>query len=214
MDSMPEASSPVAYVFGYGSLIALREPLLVAGQSYPAVNGRLLGFRRFWGAAMNNWEAVNDAKHFRDRGTGERPRIRVAYLDIREVEGGAVNGVAVPVDPARLEAFDAREVNYTRLDISTSFEPAIPQPVFVYLGTEEARDRCRKGIADRNIFVSRDYVELVRDGFDALGPEAVTAFEGNSDALLFPERDLDLVQPGLGGGEGGDWGSADSSRSI
>lgn len=215
MDSTTlEPSSPVAYVFGYGSLISLCEPLALDGQPHPAVDGRLRGFRRFWGAAMNNWEAVNDAKHFVDRATSERPRIRVAYLDIRESEGSAVNGLAVPADPARLAAFDAREVNYARADVSAFFEPVIAQPVFAYLGTEGARERCRKGAVDHDVFVSRDYVEFVQGGFAALGPEAEAEFESSSDPLPFSARDLDLVQPGLGGGEGGDWGSGASSRSI
>jgi hypothetical protein len=206
VSSTPEGEPPVGYVFGYASLVALDEPRAAAG--------RLLGFRRFWGTAMNNWEPANDGKYFRDRRTPVRPRIRVAYLDIRECDGSAVNGLALPVDSARLAAFDAREVNYDRIDVSAALEPALALPVFAYVGTEAARGRCRQGAADANAFVSRDYAELVRRGFAALGAEAEAEFEASTDPLPFPERDLDLVQPGLGGGEAGDWGSGTSSRSI
>ena len=78
------------YVFGYASLVAAADP--------GAMPGRLCGFRRFWGAAMNNWEGGDSAKHWLDRDSSERPRIRVAYLDLREQDGSTVNGLALPVD--------------------------------------------------------------------------------------------------------------------
>ena len=99
-----------AYVFGYASLVALED----AG----AMPGRLRGWRRRWGVAMDNWEGGAGAKHWLDRATGERPRIRVAYLDIYERPGSAVNGLALPVDEGRLAELDAREVNYERVEVT------------------------------------------------------------------------------------------------
>ena len=101
------------YVFGYASLVALEDA--------DALPGRLRGFRRHWGVAMNNWEGGEDAKHWLDRETGERPHIRVAYLDICERPGSAVNGLALPVDATRLDALDAREINYARIEVSDAF---------------------------------------------------------------------------------------------
>ncbi len=197
------------YVFGYASLVAMPGP--------GALPGRLRGYRRCWGAAMNNWEGGEDAKHFLDRDTGERPRIRVAYLDLEPREGSAVNGVAIPVDAERLAAFDAREINYERVDVTDPFELAVPtdsagahaagtdagraQPanpprrVFTYLGLETARERCRDGAAKGNIFVSRDYAAGVRLAFERLGAEALAEYERTTDPLPFPERDLQVVLP-------------------
>lgn len=182
-----------AYVFGYASLVAVPEP--------GAVEGRLRGFRRFWGAAMNNWEGGEEAKHFLDRDTGERPRIRVAYLDIEPSEGSAVNGVAIPVDAERLRAFDAREINYERVDVTGAFEPVADAetaadpyaPVFAYVGLDSARERCRQGAADGDLFVSRDYAAGVRLVFERLGPDALAEYERTTEALPFPERDLQVV---------------------
>lgn len=184
-----------AYVFGYASLAAVPEP--------GALEGRLRGFRRFWGAAMNNWEGGEEAKHFLDRETGERPRIRVAYLDLREQERSAVNGVALPVDAERLRAFDAREINYERVDMTGAFEPVTdaetaadpPAPVFAYLGLDAARQRCREGVAEENIVVSRDYAAGVRLAFERLGADAFAEYERTTDPLPFPERNLQVVLP-------------------
>ena len=184
-------------MFGYASLVALEGD---------ATLGRLHGYRRFWGAAMNNWEGGEEAKHFLDRETGERPRIRVAYLDIEPSEGSAVNGVAIPVDADRLAAFDAREINYERIEVSDSFEPAAPMPaagshsaaaprVFTYVGLDAARERCRRGNADGNAFVSRDYAAGVRLAFERLGADALAEYERTTDPLPFPERDLQVVLP-------------------
>jgi hypothetical protein len=196
-------------VFGYASLVAMEGGALF---------GRLHGYRRFWGTAMNNWEGGEEAKHFLDRETGERPRIRVAYLDLREQEGSAVNGVAIPVDARRLSAFDAREINYERVDVTDSFELAAltgvaathaagtdaaraqpaspPRRIFTYLGLEAARERCREGAAEGDIFVSRDYAAGVRLAFERLGADALAEYDRTTDPLPFPERDLQVVMPG------------------
>ena len=186
--------SDLAYVFGYASLAALSGPA-----SRP---GRLHGFRRFWGVAMNNWEGGEKVKHFLDQATGKRPRIRVAYLDIQRHDGGSVNGVAIPVDDAGLAALDAREINYARIDVSSAFESVagegeLPAPVrvFTYVGLDAARERCRRGLAEANVCVSRDYLAAVREAFAQLAPNALAEFDRTTDPHPFPERDLRVVLP-------------------
>ncbi|HMJ73704.1 MAG TPA: gamma-glutamylcyclotransferase family protein [Solirubrobacterales bacterium] len=175
------------YVFGYASLVALE-----AADALPA---RLRGFRRCWGVAMNNWEGGEEVKHWLDRATGERPRIRVAYLDIYEQAGSAVNGLALPVDAERLAAFDRREINYERVDVSAAFEPPISDRVFTYIGLDAARERRRQGAADGDVFVSRDYVADVRGAFEHVGAEALAELDRTTDPSPFPERDLQVMLP-------------------
>src|SRR4051812_28138618 len=115
---MPEAPDGVAYVFGYGSLVAMGDELTLEGRAWAPVPGRLRGYRRYWGAAMNNWEAPPPQKHFLDPDSGEQLRIRVAYLDIDVAPGRTVNGLAVPVDRRRLAEIDRREINYLRIAVS------------------------------------------------------------------------------------------------
>jgi len=180
----------VNYVFGYASLVALED----AG----AVAGRLRGFRRCWGVAMNNWEGGERAKHWLDREAGARPRIRVAYLDIYEQPGSAVNGVALPVDAPRLAALDAREINYGRVEVTDAFEGPVSGCVFTYVGLDAARERCRCGQAEGDAFVSRDYLVGVRSGFERLGADGLAEFDRTTDPLPFPERDLIVVLPAAG----------------
>lgn len=171
------------YVFGYASLVALDDA--------DALSGRLRGFRRRWGVAMNNWEGGEGVKHWLDRETGERPRIRIAYLDIYEQAGSAVNGVALPVDCERLEVLDTRELNYERVEVTGSFDPEVGGRVFAYVGLAAARERCRLGVADGDIFVSRDYVAAVRSGFERIDP-GLAEFNCTTDLCPFPTRDLEV----------------------
>lgn len=190
---MPEPA--VTYVFGYASLVALPESLAIEDGEQAPLAGRLRGYRRFWGAAMNNWEGGNAVKHFLDRETGERPRIRVAYLDIEPSEGSTVNGVAIPVDAERMAQLDAREINYSRVDVASDFEGPAPGRVYTYMGLAAARERCRQGAAEGNAFVSRDYAAGVRRAFESLGFDALAEFDRTTDPLPFPERDLQVVLP-------------------
>jgi hypothetical protein len=170
------------YVFGYASLVGLED--------VDALPGRLRGFRRRWGVAMNNWEGGEGAKHWLDPATGERPRIRVAYLDIYEHSGSAVNGLALPADGERLRALDARELNYERVEVTDAFAPEVPGRVFTYFGLDAARERCWLGVAAGDVFVSCDYFAGVRRAFDSLAPGALDEFDRTTDPLPFPERDL------------------------
>jgi hypothetical protein len=192
---MPEAPDGVAYVFGYGSLVAIRDELTLAGRTWAPLPGRLRDYCRYWGAAMNNWEATPLQKHFLDPDSGEQPRIRVAYLDIEPAQGRTVNGLAVPVDRRRLSEIDQREMNYLRIDVSEAFEPALPQPVFAYRATEEARERCRRHQPDADVFVSSDYVAAVKRAFEELGPGQLEEFERTTEPLDFPQRHLRVVYP-------------------
>jgi len=185
-----------AYVFGYGSLVTMREPLpSCGGASLAPVAGRLLEFQRFWGVAMNNWEAAPAKKHYVDPASRLTPRIRVAFLDVEAAQGRTVNGLAVPVDAARLAAMDLREVNYSRIDVSSQFEPSLDQPVFVYRGTVPARERCRVPPHDPELVVSQDYLDAVRLGFDTLGSGCLDEFDQSTPPCPFPLRRLSLVRP-------------------
>lgn len=165
------------------------------GRLYPPVPGRLRGYRRFWGAAMNNWEATDAQKHFVDPDSGLKPRVRVVYLDIEEQAGSTVNGLAIPVDPARLAELDRREINYRRADATAAFEPPIAGRVFVYMGTDAARERGRLELPEAAVHASRQYVSRIRQAFAAMGGDALDEFERTTEPLPFPERDLEPRYP-------------------
>jgi hypothetical protein len=192
---MTDPDQGIAYVFGYGSLVERQRPLRRDGIDYPAVPGRLPGFGRCWGVAMDNREAAPSKKHFADPGSGRAPRVRVAFLDLEERVGVAVNGLAIPVDVAGLAELDAREVNYERIEVTSIFQPHLPYRVFAYAGTSKARERCRLGSAGGEICVSVAYLATVRRAFSGLGEGALDEFERSTVPLPFPERELLMVQP-------------------
>ncbi len=195
MPAPAEDGGRVDYVFGYGSLVELAQPLATAERLFPAAPGRLRGFRRRWGVAMNNWEAGEDEKHFVDPESGLKPRLAVAYLDLEEAAGQAVNGLAIPADAARLRELDTREINYERIDVSAAFEPAIAHTVFVYRGTEAARHRARAGADGGEIYASRQYVERIERAFTALGPGQLDEYQRSTEPLPFPVRELEPRYP-------------------
>jgi cation transport regulator ChaC len=146
------------YVFGYGSLAAERRQ--------EGFTAQLRGYARGWGVAMDNTADLPGYKWYADE-AGERPAVFVAFLDIAQRPGGAVNGLCLPVSDAELPALDARERNYQRLDVSD--EVRAGARVWAYVGTDPGRERLRGGRATGTAVIARDYLESVRRGFRALG---------------------------------------------
>jgi hypothetical protein len=106
---------------------------------------------------------------------GTRPDVKVTFVNLVPA-AGAVNGLVIDADP---EVLDLRERNYERVEV----EPGL----WTYVGTAEARARYEAGPS----VVSRDYLELVRHGFAALGQ--LEQYERTTDPLEVPVRDLRRV---------------------
>lgn len=192
-DATPAEDTGVSYVFGYGSLVELTAPLALGERLFPAVPGRLHGFRRRWGVAMNNWEAGEAEKHFVDPASGLKPCVAVAYLDVEEAPGQAVNGLAIPADATRLRELDARERNYERLEVAAAFEPGLAHAVYVYRGSTAARDRCAGAAGE--VCVSRQYAERIEAAFAALGEGALAEYERTTEPSPFSLRALEPRYP-------------------
>ncbi len=142
----------VPRVFGYGSLV---------GDG--AVPCELPGYRRHWGVAMDNRVDIPGYKHFVDE-HGGRPAVYVCFLDLRPDPGSTVHGVAIEVDD--LEALDARERNYDRVEVAPG--------LYTYVGSADGRARRDRGLEEGTARISRQYAERVEAGFAALGlPYAV-----------------------------------------
>jgi hypothetical protein len=118
---------------------------------------------------MDNTRTIPGYKYFVSPATGARPAVCVAFLDAVEDVGPGVDGVAFAVSAARLEALDARERNYRRVEIGAALDVDLGAPVWAYLGREEARERFARAAAAGAAVVARAYVEHVRAGFAAHG---------------------------------------------
>jgi hypothetical protein len=162
----------IGYVFGYGSLVAAGLAGLDRTPRREGFVADLEGFDRGWGVAMDNTRTLPGYKYYVD-GTGARPDVCVAFLDLAAVATGRVNGVCLPVDGAALAALDDRERNYERVDVSDRLPGA--GPVWAYLGSAAGRDRLTHGRALGKAVIHEGYLAAVTRGFRALGPAEWTA---------------------------------------
>lgn len=112
---------------------------------------------------MDNSVDLPGYKYYVDPETGERPALKVAFLDLAPDPHSQVSGVVFELDDKRLAELDARERNYSRQEVVV--DPPTRGPTYAYIGTEEARRRFRTGPT----VVARAYFELVQSGFERLG---------------------------------------------
>ncbi|HYI79967.1 MAG TPA: gamma-glutamylcyclotransferase family protein [Thermoleophilaceae bacterium] len=173
------------FVFGYGSLA--RD--LLADVEVK----RLRGYRRAFGVAADNSEAIAGYKRYRLPGDGSYPDVHVAFLDIVEDPGTVVNGVLAPVDPGALADLDRRERNYDRIDVTAAIEDPPDGRVWAYAGSPDGRDRLRAGIAAGTAVVQRNYLDHVYDGFRRLGEAEYQRFLSTTDLDGLPLLDLERV---------------------
>jgi len=174
------------YVFGYGSL--------AAWVSRAPATAELLGARRVWGVAMDNREAIPGYKVFLDPADGTRPAVHVAFLDLDHAaqEAPALNGVLVALEPRELAAFDARERNYERTDV-TERVPGAPGRVWAYTGSAAGRARLAAGLRAGTAVVSRAYLDGVREAFARLGDGEIERFSATTQPPPVPVRPLRRV---------------------
>lgn len=172
------------HVFGYASLV-----LDDTGRGAPA---RLPGYRRVWGVATDNLRAIPGYKMYLSRSDGSRPAVYVAFMDIEPDPACAVTGVVIPVSVTELEVLDLRERNYDRVDVSGQIE-GFKGCVWTYRGSAEGRERLLRGRAEGRAVASRDYLEKVRAGFAALGPEHARGFAESSYLDDLPVLDLERL---------------------
>lgn len=174
-------------VFGYGSLVA-------QDAASGATLARLPGFRRTFGVAMDNRRAIPGYKVYAEPHGGDpRPAVYVAFLDLEEDAGSSVNGTLRALSPTELEALDARERNYDRVEVSDPIDGEARGRTFAYRGSAAGRARLARGRAEGTAVVARDYLEGVRRAFAALGPEQERAFLASTELDALPVRELERV---------------------
>ena len=168
------------YVFGYGSLAAAVSGSFVA---------HLSGGARGWGVAMDNTHDIPGYKWYATP-DGERPSVHVCFLDLQlnAGRGDAVNGVCLPVNDGGLAVLDARERNYTRVDVTARIDCGAR--VWTYVGSAAGRARFAEGVAAGRAVIARAYLDTVRAGFQALGAEAWAACAPSLKAGELPVRTL------------------------
>jgi cation transport regulator ChaC len=179
------------YVFGYGSLLELRDRH--ADRSTPCT-AVLIGYRRLWNVAMDNTVDLPGYKHYIDPVTRTRPDVFVTFLNIEPTPGTRVNGSLIEVSSDELAALDARERNYARIDVSAALAAGVDGTVWSYSGTTGGIDRFALGMRTGRAVIQRDYHDLVRRQFAALGPDGLRDFERLTGSPPCPIVDLRRVE--------------------
>lgn len=183
-----------AFVFGYGSLVherALFDFLGPMGASAHKLRlARLIGFRRSWRVAADPGRAEAGDMRYRNEATDEEAFAFITFLDLRPLNGGAVNGVLFRVTQAILAKLDRREANYRRIEVTARIRPVPLGPVFTYVGRPEARQRfvgaTRKGLS----VVAQRYYDEVHDAFRMWGDPFYRRFLATTDRPAIPIRPL------------------------
>jgi hypothetical protein len=125
---------------------------------------------------------------------GTRPPLAVAFLDLVEAADNAVEGALLAVDAAGLAAFDKRERQYERIDVTANVDPTPNGPVWAYVGRAPGRARVAAGRAGKaEVAIQRAYVELVEAAFAALGDGALARYRASTEQPPFPILDLTRI---------------------
>ncbi|WP_445149429.1 gamma-glutamylcyclotransferase family protein [Baekduia sp. Peel2402] len=181
---MSAEAGAVDVVFGYASLVALPG-------TTPAT---LHGFRRVWGVAMDNSVAVPGYKVY-ELPDGTRPACAVAFLDLAPSPASSIDGALLPATASTLEALDARERQYERIDVTAAVPAALSGArVWTYVGREPGRARVAAGRAgDAAVVIQRSYAELVERAFASLGEDALARYRASTEPPPFPVLELSRV---------------------
>jgi hypothetical protein len=181
----PGGREPLDFIFGYGSLA--RD--LLADVEIK----RLRGYRRVFGVAADNSEAIAGYKRYRLPDDGGYPDVYVAFLDIVEDPDSVVNGVLAPIDPGALADLDRRERNYDRIDVTAAIDDPPDCRVWAYAGSPGGRTRLQAGIAAGTAVVQRSYLDHVHAGFRRLGEVEYRHFVATTELDSLPLVDLERV---------------------
>ena len=151
---------------------------------------QLHGYRRCWNVAMDNSQDLPSYKFYIDPQTGKRPEVFVTFLNIRPVPGHAISGILFSVTEEELRMLDERERNYAREEVSTAISISVPGKVWVYKGTEAARERFVQSLSYDSACVQAGYYHDVHDAFQQLGAHHAQRFMDSTDAPKVPILDL------------------------
>lgn len=140
------------YIFGYGSLICSdsRARTAVSGDANPAL---VQGIERGWVVPTIDGHTV---------------------LGATANENAKCNGVVFPVSPSSLDAFDAREREYHRIQIphdqiSTTLKLQSSDRVWTYVG-DDHKPPCRQ------FPIAQSYLDVILNGCSYFGEDFVEQF--------------------------------------
>ena len=191
--------SPVAYIFGYGSLVDPNDFLISQYPDAEKIYGILDGYERHWEIAIDNMSPATDHKYYVDSETGERHNGYVGMLGLEKSPGAVCNGVAILADQELFDDIQRRETSIYSIsdDLRDSFSTPLDYPLYTYLASPEGYSNRSEA---ETLVIPRGYSETVEAAFESLGAKELETYletTRRSSAILL---DLDLFR--LPGKEG------------
>lgn len=166
-------------VFGYGSL-ANKKSLETTLQRSP---GELLPvlvrhWKRDWSIVFSDRDGLIRYEPEENHHTYQYIRALNIRLD-KTQSTQPINGVLFEVSQSELAALDAREKHYVKVDITTDIiTPHSFQSVYTYVGMPQYIDH-----GDIAAKTPQSYIEVVEEGFRALGDVEFQKFRQTTAAL-------------------------------
>ncbi len=178
-----------AWVFGFGSLVALadlarffdRAPF-AADEAFTC---RLKDHRRLWNMARDNSHDFAGRPPYVDE-AGVRIADFITSVNIAPAPGRAVNGVVFRVDAAALARLDRREGNYDRFAVVCALDASLDGRVWAYRNKTAARQRSCHGLAAGTALVNANYHAIVTRAFASHGPEVLAEYHATSEPPSVP----------------------------
>ncbi|MGD1920057.1 MAG: gamma-glutamylcyclotransferase family protein [Pleurocapsa sp.] len=188
------------FVFGYGSLVNVKnleqylKRQLKQNNDYTICS--LYNFQRCWNVAMDNKVDLPEYKYYRDRFTNKRINGFVTFLNIRPYSDRIISGILFRVSHKELRKLDLRERNYQRIDITNQLNIQV-QNAWVYIGSQEAKQRYQKGLSQGKAVIAQDYYNSVENAYRSLGEKQWANYIATTDKPSLPITDLEVYPTNL-----------------
>ena len=168
-------------LFAYASLVSIPSAEATLGRSVRHAGVvRLAGWRRRWSQVRDN-RAVE--KTFADAATGAVPPHCMGLNVEEDTASDGPNGVLIAVSEAELERLDAREVRYSRVDVTEAVRTAGAAAGFERVATFTARPENFAPTPPPGAVVLAPYVRAVEGAFGALGADQLELFRETTPSV-------------------------------
>ena len=186
------------YLFMYGSLMRDADLRREGVEPKKAIQVRLQGWRRSWNVASD--PAAKD-RQYRRHADNSVYEGMVASLGLERHEGASACGIMAKVDYRLLAAFDAREQEYDRTDVTDAVvcdygaRPEGPFRVFAYVPKPQAVREYRRRRGNGDLAVRRGYYASIYDAAEVVGGDCLEDLDAANARLAddgVPIVDMDF----------------------
>lgn len=146
------------------------------------------GWVRVWNVAAKR---TSPGRYYLDQETGVRFTGVVTFLNVEPAAGSVLAGVAVPVTAEELAAYDRRELNYDRVQVTSV--AALDAPAWMYVGRPDSVAYFNECSQVGTAVISAQYRSTVESAAVTLGPDFYRRYVASTRAPTVPVKTLEFV---------------------